>query len=228
MIVHSARPVTLVGGAHVRPADLDEALSRAPVLVAADGGAGMLWQAGLRPVAVIGDMDSIPPGARAAFGDVLHEVAEQETTDFDKALREIDAPLILALGFTGGRLDHELAALHSLALRPAARCIIVGSETLVFLCPPRITLALDPGMIVSLFPLAEVRVTSTGLLWPTDQLTFSALTRIGTSNSATGPVSLAPDAPRLLVILPRAALAAAAAALGASPGPAARPATLSA
>jgi len=209
MIVHTSRPVTLVGGADLIRSDLDAALSLAPVLVAADGGAGLLWQAGLRPVAVIGDMDSIPPGARDAFADVIHEVAEQDSTDFDKALREIDAPLVLALGFTGGRLDHELAVLHSLAMRPHARCIVVGTETLVFLCPPRITLALDPGTTVSLFPLAGVRVASTGLEWPTDHLTFSPLARIGTSNAATGPVTLVPDAPHMLVILPRAELGAA-------------------
>lgn len=214
MIVHSSQPVTLVGGAELNPADLDECLRCAPVLVAADGGAGTLWQAGLRPVAVIGDMDSIPAGARAAYRDVLHEVSEQETTDFDKALREIAAPLILALGFTGGRLDHELAALHSLATRPTARCIILGAQTLAFLCPPRITLALAPGTTLSLFPLAPVRIAATGLQWPTDHLTFSPLTRIGTSNAATGPVTLAPDAPHMLVILPRACLGPAIMALG--------------
>ena len=103
--------------------------------------------------------------------------------------------------------------LHSLAIRPAARCIVLGAETLAFLCPPRIALDLDPGTTVSLFPLAPVRVASTGLRWPTGHLTFSPLTRIGTSNAATGPVTLAPDAPHLLVILPRPTLDAAIAGL---------------
>jgi thiamine pyrophosphokinase len=39
------------------------------------------------PEAVIGDFDSIRPAARTALPpDRLHPIAEQDTTDFDKAL----------------------------------------------------------------------------------------------------------------------------------------------
>ena len=85
-------------------------------------------------------------------------------------------------------------------------CLLVGPESLCCHAPPSLTLDLAPGTLVSLFPLARVRVGSRGLRWPTDALTLDPLTRIGTSNEATGPVTLRPSAPGLLVILPRAAL----------------------
>jgi thiamine pyrophosphokinase len=217
VIVHSSDPVTLVGGADIRLSDLTNALSLAPGLVAADGGADHLLQGGLQPQAVIGDMDSISGPARAAFAPVLHRVAEQETTDFDKALRHIAAPLVIALGVTGGRFDHELAALHVLLRHPDRRCVVLGSESLTVLCPPELALNLAPGAVLSLFPMGPLRCGSSGLRWPTDGLDFAPATIIGTSNEATGPVTLTPDAPAMLLILPAGALAETVRALLAAP-----------
>ena len=109
------------------------------------------------PVAVIGDMDSLSPEAAMAFADRLHPVPEQETTDFDKALTRIEAPLVLALGFAGGRLDHELAALHSLVLRADRPCILLGPATLAFHAPPDLSLPLGPGTLVSSFSLQAMK-----------------------------------------------------------------------
>lgn len=216
-IVQSQEPVTLVGGGPLAPGDLDRALALAPILVAADGGADRALALGIRPAAVIGDMDSLSPPARRAFADRLHPVAEQETTDFDKALTRIDAPVVLALGFAGGRLDHELAALHSLVLRAERPCLLLGPATLAFHAPPDLLLPLAPGTTVSLFPFAPVSVGSEGLLWPTAGLHFAPQSRIGTSNEARGPVRLRPSGPGMLVILPRGSLPLALAALRAAP-----------
>lgn len=216
-IVSKTSPVTLVGGSKLSEADLTIGLSLAPTLVAIDGGANRLLSANLRPAAVIGDLDSIDAAARAAFADVLHLISEQTSTDFDKALRHIDSPLILALGVLGGRLDHELAALNSLVVHPDRPCIALGEENIVFVCPPQIALPLIPGTAVSLYPMGPVGLRSTGLAWPTDHLTFDPSARIGTSNAATGPVRLWASAPVMLVILPRDALETAAQALLALP-----------
>jgi thiamine pyrophosphokinase len=216
-VIRAEEAVTLLGAARISASALPEALALAPVLVAADGGADTALGQGLSPRAVIGDMDSLSPEASTAFADRLHRVAEQDSTDFDKALTRIAAPVVLALGFTGGRLDHELAALHSLVLRADRPCLLLGPETLAFHAPPAIALPLGPGTLVSLFPFAEVAVASTGLVWPTDHLRFGPATRIGTSNAASGPVTLRPSAPGMLVILPRATLPEALAALRAAP-----------
>lgn len=227
IIVDTTTAVTLVGGADLRAEVLTKALSLAPGLVAADGGADHLLAAGLQPQAVIGDMDSISGAARLAFAAVLHPVAEQMSTDFDKALRHISAPLVIAVGVTGGRLDHELAVLHTLLRHPDRRCVVLGPESLVVLCPPVLTLDLTPGLTVSLFPMGPVRVRSTGLRWPTDHLRFAPGQVIGTSNQVAGPLSglmsgpvvLHCDAPLMLLILPASALAAVVTALQAAAAP---------
>jgi thiamine pyrophosphokinase len=206
-IVTSSTPVTLVGGGRLGPGDIPLARLHAPDIVAVDGGADAVLQAGLRPRAVIGDMDSLTAATRTSLADILHQIDEQETTDFDKALRSTSAPLCLAVGFSGGRLDHELAVLNAL-LRHAQRPVIVlGPDSLTFLCPPTLSLAPDPGSIFSLFPLAPVAVASQGLRWPTQGLDFRPDGMIGTSNAVTGPVRLTADRPGMLVILPRATLA---------------------
>ena len=44
----------------------------------------------------------------------LHAIAEQDTTDLEKCLDSVEAPLFLGLGFLGGRIDHHLAAMNAL------------------------------------------------------------------------------------------------------------------
>lgn len=214
-------PVTLIGAGAAPDEDIAAARAHAPRVVAADGGAGRALAAGLMPEAVFGDFDSLDTATRRALPEErLHHVPEQETTDFDKALRHTLAPLVLGVGFLGARLDHLLAAQTVLARRADRRCLLIGGADLVFLCPPELSLDLDAGCRVSLYPLAEVRGRSEGLFWPIDGLTFAPGGVIGTSNRVTeGPVRLSMAAPAMLVILPREALGAAVTSL-AAPGPA--------
>ncbi|MFQ3183336.1 MAG: thiamine pyrophosphokinase [Octadecabacter sp.] len=205
-IVSSAEPITLIGGAPIAKDLLSVALKWGKTVVCADGGADYAMRAQLKPVAVIGDMDSITEAARAAFGEILHLIKEQDSTDFDKALRHIDAPLILGGGFSGARLDHELGSMTALVRHPDRRCILIGDETITLLCPPQIKLDLPIGSVVSLYPMADVGCKSSGLYWPTTGLRFAPDNRIGTLNKVAGLVNLWPDAPKMLLILPRAAL----------------------
>jgi hypothetical protein len=114
-IIASEGGITLAGGAPFGAALLREALGYAPRLVAADGGADRLLRLGHMPEIAIGDFDSISAAARETLGaDRLHHIPEQDTTDFDKALRSVTAPFVLGLGFTGARIDHGLAVLNAL------------------------------------------------------------------------------------------------------------------
>ena len=203
-IVRSLSPVTLVGGGHLDAGDLDAALAWAPVLVAADGGAVAALAAGRMPQAVIGDLDSLPAATRARIApERLFRIREQDSTDFDKALRNIAAPLVIGVGFLGGRLDHQLAVLGTLLARRARPCILLGVQEVVFHLPAAVNLALDSGAVVSLFPLQPVSGRSQGLEWPIDGLDLAPGGRLGTSNRALGPVRLETDGPGLLAILPR-------------------------
>jgi thiamine pyrophosphokinase len=141
-------------------------------------------------------------------------VPEQETTDFDKCLRSIAAPLILAVGFHGARLDHGLAALNALVRHGDRKAVLIGPSDLAFHLTTEVRLRLRAGDRVSLFPLAQLQCDSEGLVWPTQGLNFAPDGRVGTSNAASGgTVSLRPSGPGLLVILPRNRLDAAIAGL---------------
>ncbi|WP_417589636.1 thiamine diphosphokinase [Pararhodobacter oceanensis] len=211
MSAHYAKTdgITLVGGGSLDAATLARALAHAPHLVAADGGGDLALALGYTPDLVIGDFDSLTDAGRATLGEArLLEVPQQDNTDFDKALEAIDAPVILAVGFSGGRLDHTLAAMNALARNKNRQIIIDTGEDLCLLLPPELTLTLRQGTRVSLFPLGPVTCTSQGLEWPTHGLPFTPLGQIGTSNAASGgPVTLRADAPAMLLLIPETELA---------------------
>ena len=203
-IIHSTQPITLVGGGVVNAQDIALALTLAPTCVAADGGADAALTAGIVPDAVIGDLDSISDRARAQIPEAaVHHIAEQDSTDFDKVVRSVNAPVAVAVGFPGGRMDNALSVVHTLFARPDRRIVVLGEEDVVFLCPRRITLPTQPEDRVSLFPLSQVTGRSDGLFWPIEGLRFGPGVLSGTSNKATGPVTLEMDAPGMLCLLPR-------------------------
>jgi thiamine pyrophosphokinase len=210
-IVQSKQGITLAGGGPFGRRDLTLCMARAPVAVAADGGADRLLHLGVMPRAVIGDFDSISAAARAGIPDEnQHLVAEQATTDFDKALRLTRSPFVLALGFAGARLDHGLAAMSTLVHHPDRRCILIGPKDIAFAAPARLELDLTPGEPLSLFPMAPVSGRSVGLEWPIAGLAFAPAGQIGTSNRVVARgVVLEFDGPGMLVILPRRRLDAA-------------------
>ena len=201
--------MTLVGGAAVDPRQLAAALALAPHAVAADGGGNVALPGGRAFEAVIGDMDSLrDPAAVRAAGTALHAVTEQDSTDLEKCLYSVEAPLFIGVGFLGGRIDHHLAAMSALVKYPGKPVVLVGGEELCFLCPRQLELELAAGTRVSLFPMGPARgLVSEGLRWPVAGLVLSPEGRIGTSNVALGgPVRVGFDAPRVLVILPESEL----------------------
>lgn len=201
--------MTLVGGGPVDAGQLRRALALAPEAVGADGGGDVALPPGAEFAAVIGDMDSLR-GAKALRGRgvPLHEIAEQDTTDLEKCLRAVEAPLFLGLGFLGGRIDHHLAAMNALA-REERPVVLLGAQDLCFRCPPELELELPAGTRVSLFPMAPLRgIVSEGLRWPVAGLAMAPAGRVGTSNLATGGrMRVAFDGPEMLVILPQELLA---------------------
>ena len=215
VIVDTLQGVTLAGGGPFGKAALARALRFAPVIVGADGGADRLLRLNAVPQAVIGDLDSITAATRAQLADRLFPIGEQETTDFDKALRSIKAPFVLGLGFAGARLDHGLAVLNALVRQPDRRCLILGPKDVTFLAPRDLTLTLRVGTRLSLFPMGAVTGQSSGLRWPIAGLNFAPDGVIGTSNEVVAPrVQLHFDTDKMLIILPLACLTAVLAGLG--------------
>lgn len=180
------------------------ALTHAPNLIAVDGGLVTAQMAGIVPEAVIGDMDSAPPEALALVPKARqHRRSEQQSTDFDKALRSVEAPVVVGVGFCGGRVDHQLAAFHTLLAHADRPCILMAQSEVILLAPPNLTLDMEEAEIVSLFPMTPSAGRSTGLEWPIDGLAFDPARFVGTSNRAVGRVELWMDAPGMLLIVPR-------------------------
>lgn len=215
--------VTIVGAGALDRAMVDAARAHAPVLIAADGGADRLAEMRLAPDAVIGDMDSVAePGRwRAGPAPFVH-LAEQDSTDFEKCLYATEAPLYLAVGFTGRRVDHTLAVFHALLTYMQKRIVLVGEDEVSALAPAGVALrlAVTPGSRVSVFPLLPVTATrSRGLAWPIEGLAMAPGRRIGTSNAANQPViEMAFDGPGALVMVERAALGSMVGAMAGVPG----------
>ncbi|MXU65531.1 thiamine diphosphokinase [Oceanomicrobium pacificus] len=216
-LYHLSEPVTLLGAAPIDDRALDLATQVAPEVIAADGGANLAAERGLALKAIIGDLDSMVNAKNwQKSGTTVHHLTDQVSTDLEKCLYSVDAPLYLGVGFLSGLLDHTLAAMHALVAYPHRNLVLIGPHEICFLAPLELELDLPAGMRLSLFPLAEVSGTrSDGLVWPIDGLTLSPLTRIGTSNAVSErPVRIGIDRRALVVILPRAALGSVLAALG--------------
>ena len=204
-LICADHPVILVGPAEAGPSEFEAVYDPSRAVVAADGGAGQALAFGVVPTAVIGDFDSFEP-TDLISDKKIHKVAEQDSTDFEKCLARISAPRVLSIGFLGQRIDHELAVLSALSKSPPGWCVLVSPHDIVVHCPRSLELDVPDGTRVSLFPLARLSGTSTGLNWPIDGLVFEPLGQIGTSNRSTGPVRLEFDADGMLLILPPAAL----------------------
>ncbi len=187
-------PVVLVGGGEVDSAVLQR-FSHLP-LVAADGGANYLRKLGIMPSVVLGDLDSVDDRSFWKNQSKVIEIAEQDTTDFEKCLYSIEAPYFIAVGFTGGQLDHTLASLHVMhKLHRQKKVIVVDSNDAVIVSSDQIDLQLQLDIRVSLFPLGPIQFKSSdGLKYPLDNLTMQSGSFIGTSNcSVQSEVSITPQ-----------------------------------
>ncbi len=177
--------VTLVGGAGFSKTLLSKCLILADDLVAADGGANFLPIQSV-PKYIIGDLDSIvSPEKWVERGSKLIRVNDQESTDFDKCISAIKSKKIIALGFMDQRLDHFLAACNSL-VRCKRQIFLIGKRDIIFHLPNEFSIKLPINSRVSLFPFKYIKsVEAVGLKYPVEDVSFSPIGKIGTSNVST-------------------------------------------
>ena len=205
-------PVILVGGGDIDWERLEYVLGLGYTVVAVDSGADALRNAVVQPDVIIGDMDSISDTRGWPAQTKIVEIPEQDSTDFEKAVYTTFAPLYLAFGFLGQRLDHSLAALHCLAkYRTRKSIVLIDRVDLIFAPTVPLSIDLPRNLRFSINPLAPVTFhSSTGLRYPLDGLTLEAGVAIGASNTVTGTtVTLTPEnAERAdyLVVVPNTAV----------------------
>jgi thiamine pyrophosphokinase len=201
-IVQTVLGITIIGAGSARSKQISKSRKLAPYVLAADGGARKALKLGIPPDAIIGDLDGLGDLASRLLPDCIHQVSEQDSTDFEKCLYSIDAPFVIAHGVTGTRFDHSLAAMNALTKYTEFPVIVVSGKDLIFLCPKNLHLKLPIETRLSLFPMGNVKGAAKGLEYALDDIAFSPSGRIGTSNRTVAKdIHLSFDTPRMLVLL---------------------------
>lgn len=163
----------------------------AELLLAADGGANHLARVGLRPAAVIGDLDSISESTRSWLGDdLMIERPDQDRTDLDKAIEytfdELGVGELTVLAATGGRVDHDLGNLGLLArLGLGTRLQFEGDAHRLLAIRGELRLGATAGETWSFWTYdPKTRVTLDGVRWPVNDAAIDAGSRPSISNEA--------------------------------------------
>lgn len=151
------------------------------------------------PLAVVGDMDSLPQALREQFSVIVVPVEEQEDNDQTKALRWVlehhpEVSEIVLLGATGLREDHTIGNLGLLMDYPRQfdlgerKISLVSDFGTAFAITDSCELHLGEGRRFSLFSADNsLRISSEGLQWPTDNVVFDAWWK-ATLNRTTAPI----------------------------------------
>lgn len=126
--------------------------------IAADSGYILAQKLGVTPDLIIGDFDSAP---KPAGGNIITFPVEKDDTDLMLALRkglELGYDRYLIFGATGGRIDHTLAAVQSLAFLTAHNAsgeIVSDTERITLLTPGEHSIPYMAGFSLSLFAYSE-------------------------------------------------------------------------
>ena len=163
------------------------------LVIAADG--GYAHMGGIKPDLVVGDFDSlgyVPEGEK-----VVRHPAEKDDTDTMLAARigiERGYRTFLLLGGVGGRLDHTLANIQTLAyLRESgARAALIGEgETITLIHNEALRFRAGLSGIISVFSYGAVAygVYERGLTYALTDATLTDTNPLGVSNAFTGESS---------------------------------------
>jgi thiamine pyrophosphokinase len=161
-------------------------------VIAADGGFTTLQKAGISPDLIMGDFDSL--GEAPKGENVVLSSPEKDDTDTMLAVKkslEMGAKTLLIYGGLGGRFDHSLGNIQTLAYiaRAGSRGYLIGGGTI---CTAIMNggLAFPPDMkgILSVFSLSGVSlgVNLKGLKYPLSDHSLYFYEPLGVSNEFIG------------------------------------------
>ena len=181
---------------------LAKVLSQPDLVVAADVGLHHAIDLGLRVNAVVGDMDSVDRavlvGAEVNGVEVVRSPSDKDLTDTELALRhaiERGATHLTVVTGGGGRLDHQLGVIASLAHREFAHCLITAwwdtARLDVMHGPTSIDVTGTVGEVIGLHAFGGDAhgVMTSGLKWNVSRETFPAHSSRGVSNEFIQPTA---------------------------------------
>jgi thiamine pyrophosphokinase len=166
-----------------------------------------------RPLAVVGDMDSLSAELQERFADVLFHETEQDFNDLTKAMRWVlkehpEVAEITILGATGLREDHtvgnlgllmEYTRLFDLGDR---RVSMVSDYGTAFAVTDSCDLHLGEGRRISFFSADNsLQISSEGLEWPLDGVVFDAWWKATLNRTSAPIVSLHFSQPSAVLVL---------------------------
>ena len=157
----------LVAGDRPLPATVED-LANDALVIGADGGGERLLAAGIEPDVVVGDLDSLSAVAQKQFSDRLVRNSAPDSSDLEKAVawaRTEGADDIVVIGWSGGRLDHTLAAL-ALAFEGVQ---LHDDRFLITAVAGSAEITAQPGTLFSLMALPEAVVSVGGARWNLEQ-----------------------------------------------------------
>ena len=157
----------LVAGDRPLPATVED-LANDALVIGADGGGERLLAVGIEPDVVVGDLDSLSAVAQKQFSDRLVRDSAPDSSDLEKAVawaRTEGADDIVVIGWSGGRLDHTLAAL-ALAFEGVQ---LHDDRFLVTAVAGSAEITAQPGTLFSLMALPEAVVSVGGARWNLEQ-----------------------------------------------------------
>lgn len=140
-------------------------LSKNKLIVAADGGADRLLEYEILPDKVIGDLDSISDKTATKLEDWLILNKDIQKTDLEKAVEyaiERGSTKIQIVGWSGGRVDHTIAAL---GLAFDSRIELIDDNFTVKAISGLELINGKKGTLFSLIAIPEARVSIEGARW---------------------------------------------------------------
>jgi thiamine pyrophosphokinase len=207
--------VVVIGGGPLSPRAIAE-VSADAMVIAADSGLDHAVDAGLRPDALVGDLDSI--SAHGKMWAYAHELeideypADKDATDTELALARaalVEGADLLVVGAVGDRLDHALgtiAALGSPAMAgfESIRLAVGDSTVHVIHAAHSVTIDLPISSLFSLLALhGPCRgIDVTGARWPLDAATLNPWSTRGVSNETSGLLQISVLEGVLTLVIP--------------------------
>ena len=140
-------------------------LSKNKLIIAADGGVDRLLEYEILPDKVIGDLDSISDKSATRLEDWLILNKDIQKTDLEKSVEyaiERGSKKIQIVGWSGGRIDHTIAAL---GLAFDRRIELVDDEFTVKAVSDLEVIKGEEGSLFSLIAIPEARVSIEGARW---------------------------------------------------------------
>lgn len=105
------KAIILANGAFPIRENIIDMLKQAKYLICCDGAINKLDKIGIKPFAIIGDLDSVSNNIKQKYADIIYHYSEQNTNDLTKSVNwciEHKFTEIDILGATGEREDHAI------------------------------------------------------------------------------------------------------------------------